>query len=128
DFRSQGDTRYGFETFTGTNHPGFTDVNGAGTYSQTVDATQLSEGYHYITARAYRQRSDGGPDVFTDFKKVIYVDRLPPLSGLVSFDLTPGQSNSQNRQARVQSLDQTADNIHVLLNLGAALTNAQVIA
>ena len=43
-----------------------------------IDATRLSEGIHFITVRAYRHQPAGSPAVFSDFKKVIYIDRLPP--------------------------------------------------
>ena len=45
-----------------------------GLFRQVVDASTLSEGFHYITARAYRHRdpiTDGGPAVFTDFRRVL---------------------------------------------------------
>src|SRR5205823_8527166 len=45
DFRAQGDTRYGFENFFTNDHPGYSDANGNGNYIQSIDATQLSEGY-----------------------------------------------------------------------------------
>jgi hypothetical protein len=126
DFRTSGDTEYGFENFITTHHPGYTDANGAGQYVQTIDATQLSEGYHYIAARAYRQRSDGGPDVFSDFRKVIYVDRVAPISSIDSFN--QNGTSSSTREVRVRSTDQTADRVYTFLNLGAALTDAQIQA
>ena len=33
---------------------------GDGEYIQNVDTSKLSEGYHYITVRAYRHRDEGG--------------------------------------------------------------------
>src|SRR5207247_2386198 len=51
DFHVQGDTRYGFENFVTTNSPGYPAPSGNGTYVQSIDASQLSEGYHYITTR-----------------------------------------------------------------------------
>jgi hypothetical protein len=131
---------YGFEDFTTTYSPGFvwsggTNIGtGFGTYAQTIDATQLSEGRHYITVRAFRHRSagtggDGGPATFTDFKRTIYVDRLPPESAVVSFEPYASAPNYPNdRDLIVRSVDQTADNMHFLLDLPATLTDAQVIA
>src|SRR5205814_10049650 len=85
--------------------------------------------YDYLTASAYRQRGDGGPDIYSDFKKVIYVDRLPPVSAIGSFAASGnGGSLSTSRTATVKSVDQTANNIHAFLNLPANLTNAQIIA
>ena len=71
-------------SFTTVNNPGFGSGTGNGLYTQAIDTTQLSEGYHHITTRAYRQRSDGGPDIFTDFKKVVYIDRFKPISAMDS--------------------------------------------
>lgn len=80
---------------------------------------------HFVTARAFRHRDDGGPAVFSDFKKVIYVDRLKPESDVASFDAIT-QGVNENRRVTARSLDLTADNIHVFLDLGAALTDEQV--
>jgi hypothetical protein len=131
---------YGFENFMTTNSPGYVwngSANigtGSGTYAQTIDTTLLSEGRHYITVRAFRHRSsttggDGGPATFTDFKRTIYVDRLPPESAVVSFaPYASAPNNPNDRDLIVRSVDQTADNMHFLLDLPATLTDAQVIA
>jgi glycosidase len=132
DVTTPGDVSYGFEEFTGTNTPGFTH-GGAGLYEQQIDATQLSEGRHYVTVRAFRHRDagtggDGGPAVFTDFKRTIYVDRLPPEAAVVSFEPYATLSNNpNNRDLIVESTDQTADNMHVFLDLPAGTTSAQVL-
>ena len=126
--------------FTTTSSPGYvwsggTNIGtGTGTYAQTIDATQLSEGRHYVTVRAFRHRNaatggDGGPAVFTDFKRTIYVDRLPPEAAVVSFaPFASAPSNPNNRDLIVRSVDKTADNMHVLLDLPANLTDAQILA
>jgi hypothetical protein len=127
DYVEPGTPSYGFEEFGGTKSPGWFNADGNGTYIQTIDATKLSEGMHYLTARALRHREDGGPAVFTDFKEAVYVDRLRPVSGIVSFK--PCQAGiNENRDLVIRSLDLTADNVHVLLDLPAALTDAQVLA
>lgn len=127
DYVEPGTPSYGFEEFGGTKSPGWFNADGNGTYIQTIDATKLSEGMHYLTARALRHREDGGPAVFTDFKEAVYVDRLRPVSGIVSFN--PCQAGiNENRDLVIRSLDLTADNVHVLLDLPAALTDAQVLA
>ncbi|MEL6106291.1 MAG: GEVED domain-containing protein, partial [Planctomycetota bacterium] len=57
----------------------------------------------------------------------IYVDRLPPESELVSFDpRTAGVE--ENRDLRVRFADRTGNNIHVLWDLPAALSDAEVVA
>lgn len=139
DYRTPGPTNYGFEEFTTLRQPGYSAANGNGLFRQTVDATQLSEGYHYLTARAYRRRDAGDPAVFNDFKRVIYVDRLPPVSEVVSFN--PIQSGvNQNRDLVVRSIDGTAykltategagnqkSGVHVFLDLPATLSDAQIL-
>ena len=120
-------TQYGFEEFLGVNSPGYDNpATGEGLYVQTVDATQLAEGYHYVTSRVWREPRPGEAEVFTDFRETIYVDRLAPESTVESFAAF-GPSSS-TRDFQVRSLDQTADSVHVLLNLGAALSDAEVLA
>ncbi len=133
-----GDVAYGFEAFATTNSPGYTwdgsqnTGTGSGVYEQVIDTTQLAEGRHYLTARAFRHRNaatggDGGPAVFTDFKKTIYVDLLPPDSEVVSFEpfaSSPGDPN--NRDLIVESVDQTADRVHVFFDLPANLSDEDI--
>lgn len=131
---------YGFENFTTQNSPGYVwsgGVNvgtGYGNYAQEIDTAQLSEGRHYVTVRAFRHRDaetggDGGPDVFTDFKRTIYVDRLPPEAAIISFEpYASNPSNPNNRDLIVRSVDETADNMHLLLDLPANLSDAEILA
>ncbi len=130
---------YGFENFTTQNTPGYLWSNGAnvgtgsGAFAQTIDTTQLAEGRHYITVRAFRHRDadtggDGGPAVFSDFKRTIYVDRLLPEAAIVSFDpFASNPNNPNNRDLIVRSVDQTADSMHLLLDLPANLSDAQIL-
>ncbi len=125
-----GSVSYGFEEFVDIHQPGYFATSGEGLYQQSVDATQLSEGVHFVTTRAFRHRNaatggDGGPAVFTDFRQAIYVDRLPPESSIASFD--PYGTDAE-RDLVVQSLDETADSVHVFLNLPANLTEQQILA
>ncbi|MCS7033369.1 MAG: hypothetical protein NZ561_05155, partial [Phycisphaerae bacterium] len=122
DFVDPGSTRYGFENFVTKNSPLF--LGGDGEFIQTIDATALPEGPNYIEARAFRHRSDGGPDVFTSFRKVIYVDRVAPPSTIDSIVSLGGN----NRQVRVRSVDQTADRAHIFLNQPAIVTDTQILA
>jgi alpha-amylase len=126
DFRTSGDYKYGYENFTTVKQPGYTSVDNNGTYTQTIDATQLSEGYHSISAIALRHRTDSGEAVFTDFRQTIYVDRLPPV---VAVDSTATFGGSKaNVDFFLRSLDKTATSVHTLLNLPANLTDAQILA
>jgi alpha-amylase len=139
DNTSPGNVGYGFEEFVTTRTPGFiwngtANVgSGTGTYVQSINAAALAEGPHYITVRAFRHRNastggDGGPAVFTDFKRSIYVDRLPPVSAVASFaPFTNDPGNPNNRDLVVQSVDKTADNVHVFLDLPPNMTSAQIL-
>jgi len=135
DHTTPGSIVYGFEEFTDTRIPGYINDGGTnvgtgfGTYEQVIDTTGLAEGRHFITVRAFRHRDDGGPPVFTDFKRVIYVDRLPPEAEVVSFEpFASNPSQLQNRDLIVRSTDQTADNMHIFLDLPAGLSDAQVLS
>ncbi|HEV8291631.1 MAG TPA: hypothetical protein VGP94_06890, partial [Tepidisphaeraceae bacterium] len=126
DIPSPTSTHYGFENFLTLKTPGYTAVNGNGTYRQDINAANLAEGMHYLTVRAFRHRANG-PAIFADFKKVIYVDRLKPVSAIDSFDaIVPGIE--QNRRLQVRSTDLTANNVHVFFDLPASLTDGQVLA
>ncbi|HEV7298548.1 MAG TPA: PEP-CTERM sorting domain-containing protein [Tepidisphaeraceae bacterium] len=117
---------YGFERFSQSN-AGYGSATGNGSYSQSVDASQLSEGYHFIEVRAFRHRSDGGPAVYSSFKETIYVDRLKPVSQVLTSEFKPWDpAHPEDRDLLVQSTDGTADSMHVFMNLGAALTDAEV--
>ena len=129
DFTDPNSVVYGFENFT-TANDGFSDANGNGFFSQTIDTTQLPEGENFITVRAFRHRNaatggDGGEAVYTDFKETIYVDRLKPeseIAGFTAFDAT-----GFNLDVDIRSLDKTANSIHILFNLGDALSDDVVM-
>jgi alpha-amylase len=122
-----GDVTYGFQQFTTVHSPGYFSADGNGQYLQTIDVSQLSNGYHYITVRAFRHRNPGEPPIFTDFRMTIYVDRAPTVSAVVSFDPTVAGVN-ENRTLTVRSTDLRANNVHVFFDLPAGLTNAQILA
>jgi hypothetical protein len=128
DFVTPGHVAYGFEQFTTLHQPGYLDPNGVGAYAQVIDATLLEEGPHFLTVRAFRHREPGeGEAIFADFKRALYVDRLPPQSAVASF--APLQQGvHENRRLEVRSLDLTADNVHVFLDLPAALSDAEILA
>lgn len=127
DFVTPGSVAYGFETFTTTFQDGYNSsaAGGDGLYEQTIDTTQLSEGTHFLTARAFRHRDDGGPAVYSDFKKVIYVDRLDPISSVSEFNNvnTPGDGDFD---MIFTSDDFTANSMHVFLNLGAEVSDSEI--
>lgn len=120
-------TKYGFENFITLNQPGFSN-GGTGTYEQVIDATDLAEGYNHITVRAWRKQGTNESEVFKDFRRTVYVDRLDPVSTVDSTDIYPYQASNQSRDIRIKSVDGTADNVHIFLDLGAALTESQILA
>jgi alpha-amylase len=131
---------YGFDNFVTTNSPGYNANSGAGgngTYVQTINTAQLGQGYHYITAIAFRHNdlAIGGltdisalslPSVYMDWRQTIYIDTAPAVSGVVSFLPTSGAS--ANRTLLVDSIDQLASNTHIFLDLPFGETDAQVTA
>lgn len=127
DYVSPGSPAYGFEEFTDTHSPGYFNADGNGLYVQNIDATKLSDGMHFITVRVFRHRADGGPPIFTDFRQAIYVDRLPAVSAIDCFNPIVAGVN-ENRLATIRSIDKTANNVHVFLDLPAALTDSQILA
>ncbi len=122
DFVSPGSVSYGFENFVTKSSPLF--GGGDGEFIQSIDATGLPEGMNYLTVRAFRHSTNPGTPVIKDFRKVLYIDRLKPVS---SIDSTPSLGGN-NRQVRVRSNDLTANIVHTFLNLPAALTEAQILA
>lgn len=125
DYRTPGSVVYGFEEFTTLKSPGYNNTSGAGQYVQTIDASKLPEGYNYIEVKAFRRRTDGGPAVYSSFRKVVYVDLLAPVSSVATFEPWD-QANTSNRDLVVRSDDQTADKVHVFLNLPANVSDATI--
>lgn len=130
DYTAPGSVVYGFEEFSpGEKSPGFGSPTGNGWYQKSIDATSLPEGYNFITVRAFRHRADGGPAVFNDFRQVVYLDRFAPPAEVVSFaPFASAPGNPNNRDLIVRSVDGTANNMHVLLDLPAATTNSQILS
>jgi hypothetical protein len=126
DFVTPGSVAYGFEEFLTTKQAGFFEADGNGFYEQVIDTTGLAEGEHYLTARVFRHRDDSGVPVYADFKKVIYVDRLAPEAGL--FEVLPvNAADSGDFDLVFESLDHTANAMHVFLNEGAAVDDQTLI-
>lgn len=105
----------GFETFLTQFSPisGPSGNNNAGIYRQVVNTALLPEGDNYVTAYAYRRRTDGGLPILTDFRLPIYVDRLPPSTTL----LTTPIASSGSVEWRVIANDRTTNRVHILANV-----------
>ncbi|MGB6044590.1 MAG: Ig-like domain-containing protein, partial [Pirellulales bacterium] len=132
DFVTPGSDVYGFEGFGDKSSPligpgGIGGPRGDGEFLQTIDTTQLEEGIHFLEARAFRHRTDGGPATYGIFKETIYVDRLAPDTGV--FEIRSVNSlNSGDHDVVFESLDSTADSVHAFANLPASVTDAEIIA
>ena len=129
DFRNPADPlTYGFEQFKLNNSPlvggGPGGTAGSGIYRQVIDATKLVEGYNYLEVRAFRSVAAGDPAVYTDFKDVVYVDRVAATSALSTIVNVGGN----DRALRIAQADATADNVHAFLDIPTGLTDAQVLA
>ena len=132
DFRTPGSVIYGFEAFGTKSSPligaqGINGPRGDGEFLQDLDLTQYAEGYHFLEARAFRHRTDNGPAVYSSFKKVIYVDRLDPISAIDSF--APYNPNvNEHRELRIRSTDMTADSVHVFLDVPASVPESEILS
>ncbi len=117
-------TDAGYEQFVTVNQPLATTPGAtSGLYTQTITTDLLPEGFNYLSVIAYRRRTDGGLPVFTEFRKVIYVDREPPAVSLVvpanNEIVTPGFA------ARVIAGDRPTNSVYVFQNLAPGIDPRQ---
>jgi hypothetical protein len=122
DFRSPGSVAYAGEQFVTKRSP--LTSGGDGEYRQLVHSDDLIEGFNYVEVRAFRRRTDGGPAVYSSFRKVVYVDREKPEVALDSIN----GSSAGTREFRFVNDDVTADSVHLILNQPATVTDAQALA
>jgi hypothetical protein len=104
----------GYEQFTDVHEPGMGDPQREGLYEQVIDATRLEEGFHYISAVAFRQRDPGSGPLFAEAREVVYVDRLPPEILLLDAE---DPFTDDRPTFRFQTLDRTVQTLHTFLNL-----------
>ena len=131
DFGTPGTTEYGFERFVTKSSPLIRNhdvhaARGDGEFRQRIDASRLEEGLHFLSVRAYRHQPAGSPAVFSEFRKVIYIDRSPPVSAFESF--RPLGSGPGNTEVWIRSVDFTADRVHAFANLAGTVSEAEVLA
>jgi alpha-amylase len=132
DFRTPETTEYGFERFATKSSPliGNHDVHaprGDGEFRQVISASRLEEGFHFLTVRAYRHQPAGSPAVFGEFRKVIYIDRSPPVSAFDSFH--PIESAPGDTEVWIRSMDDhTAERVHVFANLPGTTAESEILA
>jgi alpha-amylase len=104
----------GFERFLTVNQPLFGTANTNGIYAQVIDTTTLPEGPLYIEAIAFRNRPAGTDPLYTQFRKVVYVDRLPP-SVTLADAVVPIENPIHT--FRVTTTDRTVQRVHIFVNL-----------
>ncbi len=106
----------GYEQFLTFNSPLYNSGQSFGLYRQSIDATQMDEGMHYLSVVVFRQRAAGSDALFREVRKVIYIDRMPPEVALQQ----AGQTLQENRpQFIVNALDRTTTALHLLLDVPA---------
>jgi hypothetical protein len=111
---------YGYENFLTESHPlesGGIDIDGGqkGLYRQTIDATQLSEGRHYLSVIAFRSRPSNAPPIFETWRKVFLIDRFPAAIELVS--PAPGTPITTPATTFIfRCPDRTANSVHVFVD------------
>jgi hypothetical protein len=105
----------GYEQFVTQRQPlfGQSNVNGTGIYRQTINAALLPEGVNYVSVVAFRKRVGTEGPIFRDFRKAIYIDRLPPA---VTFN-NPGLLPEGTAQLEVRvTPDRTVNRVHIIAN------------
>jgi len=104
----------GYEQFLTVNSPLYDSGSSFGLYRQTIDATQMDEGMHYLSVIAFRHRDPGTSALYREVRKVIYIDRLPPQVALEQ----AGQTLEDDQpQFIVHALDRTTSELHMLLDV-----------
>src|SRR5690606_22599322 len=78
---------------------------------------------NFLEVRAFRHRDDGGPPVYSSFKKAIYIDRYAP-----EREIWAVARVDDFRELQVRSIDRTANSAHTFLNLPASLSDAEILA
>lgn len=120
---------YGYESFLTQSDSLFANPgNPFGNYRQVINAAALGEGFHYVSVLAFRHRSDGGDPIFTEFRKVIYVDRLPPQVTLTNPSHTCNNDvTSLPLVITAKAADLTVDRVHIFVDQPEG-TNLQNLA
>ncbi len=107
----------GFENFLTVNLPLFGSPATQGRYEQVISSSLLGEGYHYITARAFRHRAAGSDPLWGEFREVVYVDTRGPD---VAVDDVDAILTTPQHTYTLRALDRTANRLHVHWDLPAS--------
>lgn len=115
----------GFESFP-TGNP--TVVGNVKTYTASIDATQLPEGYNYIQTVSFLQRPAGSSALYNNVRKVVYLDRVAPTQNLTYPARTGNRDISSTTYEAVVSTDSTVSELHMITASTVGLSDAQVLA
>jgi len=104
----------GYENFLTLNAPLYDSGNSFGLYRQQIDATQMSEGYHYLSVIVFRHRPAGTTPIFREVRKVVYIDREPPSIELAQAGMTV---DDDRPEFVIHALDRTTKQVYAFVNL-----------
>ena len=107
----------GYENFLTQASPidGAGGTGTTGLYRQVIQTADLPEGMNYVSVLAYRERPAGTLPILKEFRKVIYVDRLPP-----SAQFVPPPNNevaTASYAFTVNAADRTVNKVHIIANV-----------
>jgi len=112
----------GFELFefSDPQHDG-----GIGLYEQVIDVSDLEEGYHYIRVAAFINRPEDYPYIYTDFRKVFYLDRKGAEMEVLYPPLEDGTHTieSQEYVLRFKNTCGTGNSFHIFFDEDAQSEN-----
>ncbi len=109
----------GYENFLTERQPLFGSTQTQGTYRQAIDATALTEGYHYVSVLAFRHRSPAEDRLFREFRRPVYIDRQGPA---VEWLEAGEPITTSTFLVRVRPLDRTANRVHFFWDLPVGAT------
>jgi hypothetical protein len=103
-----------YEQFVTERRPLFGSGQPTGLYRQTIDATRLDEGFHYISTITFRKRPAGSTPLFREVREVLYVDREPPAVEIVQ---AGQQFDDASPELSAIALDRTTTAVYYFFNL-----------
>ncbi|MFA6044135.1 MAG: alpha-amylase family glycosyl hydrolase [Phycisphaerales bacterium] len=114
DIDYQSDVTPGYEQFVTQRQPLYNTVNTQGVYRQSIDATRLDDGMHYVSVVAFRHRNAAESPIFREFRVPIYVDRADPQASLLN--PSPLALGTVQYQFAARAADRTVSRVHLILN------------
>jgi hypothetical protein len=104
----------GYEQFLTINAPIFGSGGTTGTYAQEIDATQLTEGFHYISTIAFRHREAFASPIFREWRTAIYIDRLDAALEVPGLEMP---LDDPSFEFQILNPDGTVTAVHTFLDL-----------